>query len=79
MKRYCILFFLLLAASVTSVAQVGDLPRSTPEAEGVNPVCISNLYHVLDSNPDVDVHHLMILRHGKVIGEIHASTAPARR
>ena len=73
MKRYCILFFLLLAASVTSVAQVGDLPRSTPEAEGVNPVCISNLYHVLDSNPDVDVHHLMILRHGKVIGEIHAS------
>lgn len=73
MKRYLAVFLAFVAVTFASVAQVGDLPRSTPEAEGVDPVIIDNLYHVLDSNPDVDVHHLMILRHGKVIGEVHAS------
>lgn len=73
MKRRLTIVCLLLSACLTVMGQVGDLPRSTPEAEGVNPVLISNLCHVLDSNPEVEVHHLMILRHGKVISEIHAT------
>lgn len=68
-----LIYCLLLCSCVTAVAQVGDLPRSTPEAEGVDPVILNNMYHALDSNPDIDVHHLMVLRHGKVIGEVHAS------
>ena len=63
----------LLCACLRALAQVGDLPRSTPEDQGVNPVLISNLCHVLDTNPDIDIHHMMILRHGKVISEMHAA------
>ena len=73
MKRFWTFLCLLWAACLGVVAQVGDLPRSTPEQEGVNPVLIRNMCHVLDSKSDVDVHHLMILRHGKVITEVHAS------
>lgn len=73
MKRCLTSICLLLLACLAMMGQVGDLPRSTPEAEGVDPVIINNLYLALDSNPDIDVHHLMVLRHGKVIGEVHAS------
>ena len=73
MKRFWISLCLLLTACLTVGAQVGDLPRSTPEQEGVNPILINQLYHVLDTCPDVDVHHMMILRHGKVIAEVHAA------
>ena len=74
MRRYRIFAIgLLLISCLTVVAQVGDLPRSTPEQEGVNPALISRLYQILDTCPDVDVHHMLILRHGKVISEVHAS------
>ena len=73
MKRYWTSICLLIAACLTTVAQVGDLPRSTPEQEGVSPALISNLYRTLAAYPDVDVHHMMIMRHGKVIDEVHAA------
>ncbi len=73
MRNRLLTIILLLGSYLAAVAQVGDLPRSTPEAEGVNPRLISNLYHLLDSHPTIDVHHAMILRHGKVISEVHAS------
>lgn len=73
MKRCLTHICLLLIVCLPMMGQVGELPRSTPEAEGVNPVLISNLCHVLDSNPEVELHHLMILRHGKVISEMHAA------
>ena len=73
MTRYLTSICLLMLACLTMKGQVGDLPRSTPEAEGVNPVLINNLYHVLGTDPDIDLHHVMILRHGKVISELHAS------
>lgn len=73
-KKYRLLFVCcLLCARLAAVAQVGELPRSTPEREGVDPSLISNLYRVLEDNHDVDVHHLMILRHGKVIAEQHVA------
>ena len=64
---------LLLTVCLVAVAQVGELPRSTPEAEGVEPALLNKFYHDLTASPRVDVHHLMVLRHGKVIGELHAS------
>lgn len=73
MNRLWTSLCLLLAASFSVVAQVGDLPRSTPEQEGVHPALIRNLYHTLDTCSEVDVHHMMILRHGKVIDEVHAT------
>ena len=80
---------MLLIGTLTLTAQVGDLPRSTPEQEGVDSNMLNYLYKRLNALPEVDIHHLMVLRHDKVIGELHAAptvpptctpcTVPARR
>lgn len=44
------------------------LPRSTPEAEGVDSGALLALVEALDTKIDA-VHSLMLLRHGKVIAE----------
>ena len=74
MMRYRILTIGLLASvCLMAMAQVGELPRSTPEAEGVDAALLNHFYQEMYSLPEVDVHHLMVLRHGKVIGEMHAA------
>ena len=67
-----LLVILLLGLSLGVNAQVGDLPRSTPEAQGVDPAILDHFHQVMTSSPDMDIHHIMILRHGKVISEHHA-------
>ena len=73
MKRCVFSILLLLTLSLTAVAQVGELPRSTPEDEGVSTMLLRSFCNELTALPNVDVHHLMVLRHGKVIGELHAA------
>lgn len=73
MTRFCIAVISFLAIALTSVAQVGDLPRSTPEEQGVDSRMLSVLYHRLSKLHEVDIHHMMVLRHGKVISELHAT------
>ena len=73
MSRFLLSISLFLTLSLTAVAQVGDLPRSTPEQEGVDANLLNYLYQRLDALPNVDIHHLMVLRHGKVISELHAA------
>ena len=72
MTRYRIALILFLTFCLTAVAQVGDLPRSTPEAQGVDPAILNHFHDVMTSSPYMDIHHIMILRHGKVISEHHA-------
>ena len=74
-----LLVILILALSFTAFAQVGELPRSTPEAEGVHPEVLKHFYARLASLPEVDVHHFMMLRHGKVISEWHAAPYQAEQ
>ena len=73
MSRLFLSISLFLVLSVTAAAQVGELPRSTPEQEGVDSNMLNYLYQRLNNLPEVDIHHLMVLRHDKVIGELHAS------
>ena len=73
MTRFCVALIAFLALALTSTAQVGELPRSTPEAEGVNASLLNRFYGKISTLPEVDIHHLMVLRHGKVIGELHAA------
>lgn len=73
MKRHLISILLILACVLPIVAQTGELPRSTPEAEGVDPNVLNTFYKRITSLPNVDIHHLMVLRHGKVISELHAT------
>jgi len=47
----------------------GDLPRSTPESEGIPSAHIQRFFEELDTCGDIRVHSVMLLRHGKVIAE----------
>lgn len=48
-----------------------DLPRSTPAQEGVDPDAIDQFVRALMMVPQTDIHHVMVVRHGKVIAEAH--------
>jgi CubicO group peptidase (beta-lactamase class C family) len=59
---------LLLLAAAAAAAAPPALPRSTPEAQGVQSSAI--LGFVLAAEKDVDaLHSLMVLRHGHVVAE----------
>lgn len=77
--KWLLLAFCLLA-SATVGAQINELQRSTPEAEGVPSQAIVALFDSLTALPRTEIHSVMVLRHGKVIGEIHpAPFAPEYR
>ena len=48
---------------------VGALPRSSPESQGVDPAGILAFLDSLGSAPDIEMHSLMIIRHGQVVAE----------
>lgn len=66
-----LLLTLFHSIPVTLRAQVNELPRSTPEAEGVPSKAIMALFDSLTTLPRTDIHSVMVIRHGKVIGEIY--------
>ena len=69
MKRQLIILFALLP--LVMAAQVGDLPRSTPAQEGISTQAVINMMDSLLALPECDIHHVMVLRHGKVVAELH--------
>ena len=48
---------------------VSPLPRSSPESQGVDPAAILAFIDALGSAPDIEMHSLMIIRHGQVVAE----------
>jgi CubicO group peptidase (beta-lactamase class C family) len=48
---------------------IGALPRSSPESQGVDPAGILAFLDSLESAPDIEMHSLMIIRHGRVVAE----------
>ena len=72
MKKH-ILFLLLVCLLLgnTAFSQVNELPRSTPEQEGIPSATVSALLDSLFSIPQTDIHSVMMLRHGKVIAEVY--------
>lgn len=45
------------------------LPRSAPASQGVAPAAILSLLDALDERPDIEMHSLMLVRHGQVVAE----------
>lgn len=75
-----LLLSLCLLTSFTARAQINELPRSTPEAEGIPSRAVIALFDSITSLPQTDIHSVMVLRHGKVIAEIYpAPFAPQYR
>lgn len=60
----------LLLFTLTLRAQIGDLPRSTPESQGVPSRAVEAYFDSLISLP-TELHSCILMRHGKIIGEIH--------
>ena len=46
-----------------------DLPRSTAEAQGVDPAGIVAFLDALEAAPDIELHSLMVVRHGRLVAE----------
>jgi CubicO group peptidase (beta-lactamase class C family) len=46
-----------------------SLPRSTPADQGVDPAAILSFLDALDERPDIEMHSLMVVRHGRVVAE----------
>ena len=69
MKRQLLILLALLPLLLA--AQVGDLPRSTPAAEGISTQAVIDMMDSLIALPECDIHHVMVVRHGKVVAELH--------
>lgn len=69
MKRQLIILLALLPLLLA--AQTGDLPRSTPAAEGISTQAVINMMDSLMALRECDIHHVMVVRHGKVVAELH--------
>lgn len=68
--RLIILFISALAATLAASADV-RLQRATPESQGVPAEAVLHtISHILNFK-DAEVHSVMVLRHGKVIGEVY--------
>ena len=61
-----------LTCCLCLAGQTGELPRSTPARQGVNPAVLNALFDSLKAIPTAQVHHVMVLRHDTVIGELHS-------
>ncbi len=46
-----------------------QLPRSTPSAQGIDPAGVTAFLDAIDAASDIELHSLMIIRHGQVVAE----------
>jgi CubicO group peptidase (beta-lactamase class C family) len=46
-----------------------SLPRSTPADQRVDPAAILSFLDAVDARPDIEMHSLMVVRHGRVVAE----------
>ncbi|RYB92479.1 class A beta-lactamase-related serine hydrolase [Nocardioides glacieisoli] len=46
-----------------------QLPRDTPASQGVDPAAVLGFLDAVDADPAVELHGLMVLRHGHVVAE----------
>jgi CubicO group peptidase (beta-lactamase class C family) len=56
------------ALSTISICPAADLPRSSPEAQGVSSSAVLSFIESADKNVDA-MHSFMLLRHGQVVAE----------
>lgn len=53
----------------SSAVREVPLARSTPEEQGVSSAYIETLFNALNQAPNANMHRIMVMRHGVVIGE----------
>ena len=63
--------FILSCVALVAAAQTDELPRSTPEQQGVPSKALIELFDSLHAMPGTDIHSMIVMRHGKVVGEFY--------
>ena len=63
-----ILLVIILVALSSSVCLGADLPRSSPESQGVSSSGVLSFVEVMEKNI-TSLHSFMLLRHGHVVAE----------
>mgnify|MGYP000635286003 FL=1 len=64
-------FVILAVLWQLSFAQTNTISRSNPAQEGVEAKAVLQLYTLLMSLEKTEIHHVVVMRHGKVISELH--------
>ena len=62
---------LLFVACLSLQAQINDLPRTSPEAVGLRSEQVAALFDSLLAYPRTEIHSCIVMRHGKVVGEMY--------
>ena len=62
------LYVLVLVALCTTIGRAADLPRSTPESQGVSSAAVLSFVEAADKNLE-SLHSFMLVRHGNVVAE----------
>ncbi len=57
--------------SVALFGQVNDLPRTSPEAVGIRSAQVTAFFDSLLAYPQTEIHSVIVMRHGKVVGEMY--------
>lgn len=70
MKKIFIALFLSVLA-LNAGAQINELPRTTPEEQGVPSKALIALFDSLHVMQGTDIHSMIVMRHGKVVGEFY--------
>ena len=70
MKRILIIISLLCTV-LAGKAQINELVRSTPEAEGIASRYVKQFLDTLQTFKTMQIHSCIIVRHGRVIGEMY--------
>lgn len=61
----------LLLMGVTAFGQTNDLPRTSPEAVGIKSAQVTAFFDSLLAYPQTEIHSAIVMRHGKVVGEMY--------
>ena len=76
--RQVLLTLMLLFAALDINAQINDLPRATPESVGLPSDRLRAFLDTLMRLPGTDIHSVIVMRRGKVIGEMYPQPFRAR-
>ena len=55
----------------TAAAQTHELPRTSPESQGLRSAQVTAFFDSLLAFPQTEIHSAVIMRHGMVVGELY--------
>lgn len=71
--RPLLLSLAVVFPTIEATAQVGDLPRTSPEAVGLRSEQVAAFMDSLLAYPMTEIHSVIVMRHGWVVGEMYPS------